>query len=216
MKHKPTPTDTLRPGELYHIFNRSNHKVPLFRDSTDRLIFLRKYWQLVAPFQHTLAYCLLGNHFHFIVRVRSLEEIVAALKKIKPWDLTRTQAEWLALDPAERTVNELLVHQYGRMFNGFSKCYSKRWNSPGNLLVRPFRRKQINAVDYLRTSIRYVHTNPEKHELTDDFANYPWSSYLLHLYGSEAETGLSTLQTFSAFGGRKSFVDFHENPPGEN
>jgi REP element-mobilizing transposase RayT len=57
-------------GGVYHVATRGNNKQPVFGDDNDRWLFL---WRLrrVARVHNWIcfAYCLMGNHFHLIVKI---------------------------------------------------------------------------------------------------------------------------------------------------
>jgi REP element-mobilizing transposase RayT len=56
--------------QYYHIFNRGNNGETLFREQRNYPYFLRLYGQYIEPVAETYAYCLLNNHFHFLVRIK--------------------------------------------------------------------------------------------------------------------------------------------------
>jgi putative transposase len=55
------------PNDFYHVYNRTNNKETLLGS----LLFLSLYWELLEPFVHTYAYCLMGNHFHLAIGIKS-------------------------------------------------------------------------------------------------------------------------------------------------
>lgn len=61
----------LIPGRFFHIYNRGNNREDLFREERNYALFLRLYAFHIAPIADTYAYCLLKNHFHFLVRVKT-------------------------------------------------------------------------------------------------------------------------------------------------
>lgn len=57
------------PDGIYHLTARGNERAAIFRDETDRRIFL----ELVADLRESyywrvLAYCLMGNHYHLLAQ----------------------------------------------------------------------------------------------------------------------------------------------------
>ena len=57
------------PGGVYHIFNRGSHRVSIFREPDNYLFVLRKLKYYLGELDLTLlAYCLMPNHFHFLIR----------------------------------------------------------------------------------------------------------------------------------------------------
>ena len=57
------------PGGIYHIYNRGSHRVSIFREPGNYLFVLRKITHYSKELNLTLlAYCLLPNNFHFLIR----------------------------------------------------------------------------------------------------------------------------------------------------
>ncbi|MEE9912919.1 MAG: transposase [Deltaproteobacteria bacterium] len=57
------------PDAYYHVTCRGNERREIFRDSEDRSAFLRLLTRSVEVFEvHLLAYALMPNHFHLLVR----------------------------------------------------------------------------------------------------------------------------------------------------
>ena len=54
-------------NKLYHLYNQGNNKQQLFFSDDNYAYFLRAYEKLVSPYCDTLAYCLMPNHFHFMI-----------------------------------------------------------------------------------------------------------------------------------------------------
>jgi hypothetical protein len=58
--------------KFYHIYNRTVDKKPMFSSDDNYRFFLQRYDHYLSPVLDTYAYCLLGNHFHLLVRVKDL------------------------------------------------------------------------------------------------------------------------------------------------
>ena len=59
------------PGAVYHVTSRGDRREPIFEDDQDRLIFLGIVSQSLSRFDgQMLAYCLMGNHYHFVLHTR--------------------------------------------------------------------------------------------------------------------------------------------------
>jgi len=66
---KPIP---LQYGLYYHIYNRGNNRENIFLEERNYRYFLQLYLKYIEPIAWTFAYCLLRNHFHFLVRIKDL------------------------------------------------------------------------------------------------------------------------------------------------
>src|SRR5882672_8831382 len=59
------------PGAVYHVTSRGDRREPIFVDDEDRRILLDLVGQALSRFDaQMLAYCLMGNHYHFVVHTR--------------------------------------------------------------------------------------------------------------------------------------------------
>jgi len=65
----------LAPEDVYHIYNCANGTENLFREERNYHFFLEKYFKYAHPIAETFAYCLMPNHFHIMVRIRSEEDL---------------------------------------------------------------------------------------------------------------------------------------------
>ncbi len=59
------------PGAVYHVTARGDRREPIFVDDDDRRSFLRVTAQALSRFDGQIfAYCLMGNHYHFVLHTR--------------------------------------------------------------------------------------------------------------------------------------------------
>ncbi len=65
-------------NHLYHIYNQGNNKEIIFKDRDDYIKFLKKVKTMISPYCDIISYCLMPNHFHFLLDVneKSCEKIV--------------------------------------------------------------------------------------------------------------------------------------------
>src|SRR2546426_493736 len=55
-------------GAIYHVMNRGDRREPVFRDATDRGLFLRTLAEACRKTDWQVpAYCLMSNHFYLVV-----------------------------------------------------------------------------------------------------------------------------------------------------
>ena len=60
-------------GELFHIYNRGNNSDKVFYSRRNYLFFIEKMNTYISPYADILAWCLMPNHFHFMVSVNEVE-----------------------------------------------------------------------------------------------------------------------------------------------
>ncbi len=75
-------TEKLQFGQIYHIYNRGNNRENLFLGKENYLYFLKLFSKHIAPVVFVYAYCLLPNHFHFLLQLKSREEILGDTHKL--------------------------------------------------------------------------------------------------------------------------------------
>ena len=58
-------------ADLYHVFARGTGRRIIFEDDSDRAEYLRRMGAILPEIPGSLhAWCLMGNHVHFVVRMR--------------------------------------------------------------------------------------------------------------------------------------------------
>jgi len=101
---------------------------------------LKLYEIHIDSIAETYAFCLMKNHFHFLIRIKEENEILTKL--IKP------------------------PHQYfSNLFNAYTKAINKKYERNSSLFQRTFKRKLIDSEDHLKNLILYIHTNPIHHNI---------------------------------------------------
>lgn len=156
----------------------------------------------------TLAYCLLPNHFHLAVRVKdkpdNTKSISAGNKTItsdpSTWQLKN--GEKIIFEP-DKILSELLR----RFFTSYSKSINIQEKRMGSLFMKNFKRIEVNTDDYLSYLIYYIHFNPQKHRLIEDFTKYQYSSFKSII--SDEITKVEREKVLEWFGGLKQFKSFH-------
>lgn len=89
---------TFRPNNYYHVFNRGNNKQAIFLDDADYISFLKRLKfvlgllsvsrnqtrirPLPAGAFSIITYCLMPNHFHFLIRQNSDVGIDKLIQKV--------------------------------------------------------------------------------------------------------------------------------------
>lgn len=221
--------EPLKHGKYYHIYNRGINREDLFRQTNDYKHFLWLYEKYVSPVADTFAWVLMKNHFHLLVRIKDAGEIGAyklsnadrsmddGRFKEEKWEtipnLSISAAINLSASPRPDSVNvgnskipNPTLH-FSHLFNAYSKYINKMYNRSGSLFERPFRRKQVYSNGYFRHMVVYIHHNAEHHGFTDNYKDYPWSSYGGIL--SVKPTRLSREKVIGWFDGAANFVAMH-------
>lgn len=148
----------MQANTYYHVYNRANGSENLFREPKNYRYFLKQWVKYIDPVADSLAYCLMPNHFHFLVKVKTEAELKAFLS-IKDKRKSTTLSK--GLKPLERVVSL----QFSHLFNSYSQAYNKMYNRKGSLFIPNFKKKEITSDNYLATVVLYIHQNPVQHGL---------------------------------------------------
>jgi REP element-mobilizing transposase RayT len=132
---------------------------------------------------------LLPNHFHLLVRTKSFLEV----------------------SPAGETSNTRKSNPVSLAFQRFFTAYSQAINiqerRTGSLFEKPFKRLEINTTRQLANLVHYIHTNPQKHGIIDDFRQYPWSSYNRII--RDRPSKLKKEEVMNWFSTKENYVNYH-------
>lgn len=152
----------LQYGKVYHIFNRGVNRMAIYKTKKNREYFLRLYRERIDPIVDTYAWCLMDNHFHLMVRIKTLGEIFKELStSIAPDKLQK-------FNPSR---------QFANFFIAYARSYNNQEKRKGALFERPFCRKEVTDLDYYRQLVIYIHRNPVKGGFVTHPKDYEWSSY---------------------------------------
>ena len=121
---------------------------------------------------------------------------------------TKSEQEILKELSSKKPIHQVISLQYSHLFNSYTQSINRQAERTGGLFETPFRRKPVRSDSYLSQLIYYIHFNPQKHGLCDDFRHYPYSSYSAHLI--QKATRLSRTQVLDWFGGPEMYRQFHD------
>lgn len=185
---------------IYHIFNRGINGADIFFQEKNYTFFLQKYAEYLSPVVDTFAYCLLGNHFHLLIRIKSQEKLRTFYSKSLSPALNNTEK-------GLHSANFIVSKQLARFFSSYTQSINKVYSRTGSLLETPFKRIEIKHNTYFTRLIWYIHFNPQKHGFVDDFRDYPHSSFQSHLLKNK--TKLNRDEVISWFGNKEEYQKFH-------
>lgn len=170
---------TLEKGQIYHIYNQGNNKERIFINEENRRFFLELFKQYISPICDVYAYCLLRNHFHFLLKFKDDSKL----------------------------ENGKLHYPFSHFFNAYAQAFNKEQGRSGSLFRARFKRTLITDEDHFITALLYVHLNPVKHKFANSVFDFHWSSY--NAYFNEAESWLKKKFVLSKFEGKDNFAAAH-------
>ena len=208
-------TIPLEYGKFYHIYNRGINGCNLFHENENYEHFLFLYDKYISPVANTFAWVLMKNHFHFLVRIKEVEEIPFMQTPEGRKDSSGSGKNLSVSGRPESVFKKYKpVNQFSHLFNAYAKAINKRFHRTGSLFEHPFKRIKVNSEDHLKYLVYYIHHNPIHHGFCEHFLDYPWSSYLTML--SPKTTQLNRSKVLEWYGDKKNFIHYHSTEQIEN
>ena len=191
---------------FYHVYNRTVDKSKLFSNGGNYIYFLRKLDEYLTDYVEIYAYCLLGNHFHLLIRIlpeKTIKENLSKFHKNNPERILSTSKSIIN----DKSVSEIISHQFKKFFQAYAMAYNKQQNRVGTLFQTPFKRALVENTEYFKSLVYYIHANPKLHGIAKDFSTYNWSSFSRILIDKDSK--LRKKELLEWFGGIQGFLDYH-------
>ncbi len=152
----------LLPGRIYHIYNRGNQRQPIFFNRDNYLFFLQKVRTYWLPYCDILCYCLMPNHFHFLIKTNERTVQPYGASGLINW----TNFSW--------GTQQMLTH--------YTRAMQKQEGFTGSLFTQNTKAKQVSSEwsweDYTLWCFRYILQNPVKAGLVRHAGEWEFSAYL--------------------------------------
>ncbi|MHC4914692.1 MAG: transposase [Planctomycetota bacterium] len=143
---------------IYHVLNRANARVRIFRNAEDFRAFERVLFEALARFAvRLLAYCLMPNHWHLALRPD--EERGQDLPAFMHWLTSTHVRRW-------------------------HKCHGT--NGMGHLYQGRYRSFPVQTDQHFLKVCRYVEANSVRARLVECASEWEWSSLWRRLQGPPA------------------------------
>ncbi|HEU5164998.1 MAG TPA: hypothetical protein VFU29_05635 [Chitinophagaceae bacterium] len=145
-------------NELYHIYNRGNNQQKIFFKPGNYIFFLGKVRRYIVPYCDILAYCLMPNHFHFLIKSDQ-----------------RTIATKSVADKDKNVLSEGIRH----LLSSYTQAINKQNGSTGSLFQQNTKAKPIvkGSKNYDQICLHYIHQNPLKAKLVEKMEEWEYSSF---------------------------------------
>ena len=180
-------------GHIYHIYNRGNNKQLIFFKDENYRYFLRKVKSNMLPLTDILAYCLMPNHFHFLVVVKE--------------GLTRQTTDHKANTPGTNSSDHFtlagaqisgqtndkhpLVGKIAHLLSSYTRAINVQEKRTGSLFQKKTKAKDISEGElakqvrglhpmqsfYSLNCFHYIHQNPLKTGLVKRMEDWKFSSF---------------------------------------
>jgi REP element-mobilizing transposase RayT len=143
---------------IYHIYNQGNNKQKIFHSVENYHYFLKLYRKFVLPHADLLAYCLMPNHFHFLVNTNSQS---IKIRKVGSLNLSE------------------LSNGIRLLLSSYSLAINKQENETGSQFRQKTQAKllKIEDTNYPFICFQYIHQNPLKAGLVERIEDWEFSSF---------------------------------------
>ncbi|MDX2303716.1 MAG: hypothetical protein NW226_13005 [Microscillaceae bacterium] len=187
----------LLPNQRYHIINHAVGNENLFRKEENYRYFLQKFYEYIHPVAQTYAYCLMPNHFHFLLNFREEEILQAYYQKLYPQKNGNIE-----------NYHVFLMQRFSNFCNAYAKAYNKMYDRKGALFIDFLRRIRVESDEYFTNLLGYIHCNPKNHGFCKKPEDWFYSSY--HAYKSEKTTNLPRQEVAEWFGTITLYEEYHQ------
>ncbi len=131
---------TIHEPGIYHIYNRGNNQQTIFFNQENYFYFLRKCHKYLKPVSEILAWCLMPNHFHFLIEITDRSLIPVKVGNIEIPSIT---------------------NGFRLLQSSYAKGINKQLNRTGNLFQQKTKAKLTSAKENHSTiAFHYIHQNP--------------------------------------------------------
>ena len=153
----------LIPNEFYHVYNRGNNKQKIFFSDNNYLFFLKKVRDQISPVCRIIAYCLMPNHFHFIIMAtkNSIHE--------RPSFGGKPMQEF--------------AYRIGILLSSYSQAINMQNKTTGSLFQQKTKAKILaEKIDdkyesYFVNCLNYLDRNPLQSGIVNNLKEWQYSSY---------------------------------------
>jgi putative transposase len=178
----------LEPGYFYHIYNKGNNSHKVFFNRENYLFFLRKMKEFISPFASIVSWCLMPNHFHWVVFIK--KDVI----KLDQYPFETGHPTQSRVTSTSRTINQSI----GILLASYNRAIQKQEKLTGSLFQKRTKAKplvdeikiepsywntafgaQINISEgqsYLKTCVEYIHQNPVYSGLVNSAEDWEFSS----------------------------------------
>lgn len=146
------------PYDIYHIYNQGNNREAIFYADKDYIEFLKLFRKYILPHCKILAYCLMPNHFHFLVYTTENSVLVRKIGNIQSTALSNSF--------------RILQSTYAQYIN-------KKQNRTGSLFRQKAKAKSMSdgSNNYSYIAFHYIHQNPLQAGLVKKLEDWKYSSF---------------------------------------
>lgn len=143
-------TTPVEPGKIYHLYNRGVNHDDVFFQEDDYELFLSLFEKFVSPVADVYCYCLIKNHYHFLVKIH------------------------------EDAQTKEFSRSFASLLMSYTIRINWKYGRRGTLFQGKFKRLLVQNEMNMKRLVTYIHLNPLKHSMSDGYRKYRHSSFKLY------------------------------------
>ncbi len=132
---------------LYHVYNRGNNKEPVFFRERNYSFFKNKAYNELKSELDFLAYCLMPNHFYFLVYTKS------------------------------GFNHQKFTNGIWTLLSSYTRAIQKQEKITGSLFQQNTMYKELTSNEYALACFHYIHQNPLRARLVNRIEDWPHQSF---------------------------------------
>ncbi len=160
-------------NNVYHVYNQGNNQQQLFYTEDDYKRFLKLFSSYVLPYADVLAWCLIPNHYHFMLSVKE--------------NCVQVKQGNIILDSVSNGFRNLSA--------AYAHAYNKAHQKSGSVFRPKTKSKNLTddqtAMSYLNC-FYYIHQNAWRHGIVSHVALWKYSSY--HFYAGTRKQSICNME----------------------
>jgi putative transposase len=167
-------------GYIYHIYNRGSNKKRIFFCRDNYLFFLKKVRKELSAHLDFLAYCLIPNHFHFLVQVKDKIGYLANSYNYSSDDLE--SSDEFNQGDSNQLISKQISNHLAILLRSYTRAINIQENRTGSLFQQKTKAKCLNETaksknNYVVTCFNYIHQNPYASNLVTKLEDWEFSSF---------------------------------------
>ena len=193
----------LLPNKTYHVFNHAVGREYLFRNEKNYYFFLEKYFEYISPIADTYAYCLMPNHFHFLLKLKMPDNNMSDNSQTFKSSQTYKNSQTFKSSQAYN-----YSYHFKNFFRSYTGAYNEAYERRGSLFEPRFKRKIVDSKEYFINVLNYIHQNPVHHDFVDEMEDWKFSSYTTFYSGKNSKLNLQAV--YNLFENKNEFIEIHD------
>lgn len=152
----------------------------------------------LSPICNFYAYTLLPIHLHFLIKIKTEQEILDILNETDKFLFEKYKAD----------LPTYISKQFSNFLNSYARSFNIVYNRKGSLFINNLKRSLVKEASNFRAFLFYIPKNAVHHGYTKTIGNWTYDSYnaLIEI----RNTMLLREEVFNWFGGKDGFLEFHK------